>query len=125
MLNMKKYYQSLLSSSQELAEALGANGEILSAYPDEVTKFPVVIYEDNNQRDIEYSDNLPWGTGASVRIHIFTKAVAGFPTTYALGRIIADLFRADYWNCGINTELSENDNIKHRVMDFSREFYSR
>ena len=79
----------------------------------------------SNQRDIEYSDNLPWGTGASVRIHIFTKAVAGFPTTYALGRIIADLFRADYWNCGTNTELSENDNIKHRVMDFSREFYSR
>lgn len=123
MLNMKKYYQTLLSSSAELATALGEGGEILSAYPDEVTKFPVVIYEDNNQKDVEFSDNLPNGTSASVRIHIFTKAESGYPTTTTLGKIIHALFRADFWACGTNTELSEDDNVKHRVMDFSRDFY--
>lgn len=123
MLNMKKYYQTLLSSSSELAEALGEGGEILSAYPDEVTKFPIIIYEDSNQRDVAFSDNLPQGTSASVRIHIFTKAVSGYPTTTALGKIVHNIFRTDFWACGANTEISEDDNVKHRIMDFSRDFY--
>lgn len=123
MLNMKKYYQTLLSSSSELAALLGANGEILSAYPDEVIKFPVIIYEDSNQRDIAFSDNLPNGISASVRIHIFTKAISGYSTTTAFGDIIHKLFRDDFWTQTVNTELSEDDNVKHRIMDFSREFY--
>ena len=123
MLNMKKYYQTLLSSSSELAALLGQNGEILSAYPDEVTKFPVIIYEDSNQRDIAFSDNLPNGTSASVRIHIFTKALNGYSTTTAFGKVIHNLFRSDFWTQTANTELSEDDNVKHRIMDFSREFY--
>ena len=105
MLNMKKYYQTLLSSSSELAALLGEGGEILSAYPDEVTKFPVIIYEDSNQRDIAFSDNLPNGTSASVRIHIFTKALDGYSTTTAFGKVIHDLFRADFWTQTANTEL--------------------
>ena len=123
MLNMKKYYQTLLSSSSELASLLGQNGEILSAYPDEVTKFPVIIYEDSNQRDVAFSDNLPQGTAASVRIHIFTKAVSGYATTTTLGKIVHDIFRTDYWSCTANTEISEDNNVKHRIMDFTREFY--
>jgi hypothetical protein len=123
MLNLKKYYLTLLSSSTELATLLGENGAILSAYPDEVTKFPVIIYEDSNQRDLAFSDNLPQGTGARVRVHIYTKTVKDYPTTTALGDVIHKLFRSDYWTCEANTELSEDDNIKHRVMDFTREFY--
>ena len=125
MLNMKKYYLQLLSGSTELAELLGANGEILSAYPEEVEKFPLVIFEDVNQRDVEFSDNLPNGTSASVRIHIFTKALDGYPTTTTLGDVIHKLFRSEYWTCNGNAETQDvSDSVKHRVMDFSREFYS-
>lgn len=123
MLNMKKYYQTLLSSSTELAETLGTNGEIMSAYPDEVTVFPLVVYEDTNQKDVAFSDNLPQGTEASVRVHIFTKSLSGYATTTTLGSIIHELFRSDYWSCTANTEVVDDDNIKHRVMDFKRDFY--
>lgn len=125
MLNMKKYYLTLLSSSSDLATLLGQNGEILSAYPEEVTKFPLVVYEDSNQRDVAFSDNLPQGTAASVRIHIFTKVLTDYPTTSAIGNVIHDLFRGDFWTCTANTEINDvDDSVKHRIMDFTREFYS-
>lgn len=81
MLNLKKYYKTLLTSSTELETKLGKSGKILSAYPNEVKSFPLIVYEDTNQNDIEFSDNLPEATRAVVRIHIFTKTLTNYPTT--------------------------------------------
>lgn len=123
-MNLKKYYKDLLSGSAELTEIVG-EGKILSAYPQEVNIFPLVVYEDQNSRDVEFSDNLPEGTAASVRVHIFTKTLAGYPTTTAIGEAVRRLFRADYWTLGTNQETADvDDSIRHRVMDFTREFYS-
>lgn len=123
-MNLKKYYKDLLSGSAELTEILG-DGKILSAYPQEVNIFPLVVYEDQNSRDVEFSDNLPEGTAASVRVHIFTKTLEGYPTTTAIGEAVRRLFRADYWTLSTNQETADvDDSIRHRVMDFTREFYS-
>lgn len=123
-MNLKKYYKDLLTASSELITIIG-NNKIMSSYPQEVETFPLVIYEDLNSNDVAFSDNLPEGTRAQVRIHIFTKTLANYPTTTAIAEIIRNIFRSDFWACTMNQETNDvEDNIKHRVMDFSRAFYT-
>lgn len=129
MLNVKKYMFTLLTSDAELTELLG-EGHIVSAYPQEVKTFPLIVYEDSGQRDVEFSDNLPAGTDASVRIHIFSKTLTDYPTTLTdypttaeIGSLVHRIMRADFWACTLNTETSDvSDNIRHRIMDFKRAF---
>ena len=115
---------SLLSNNSALTELLG-DGKILSAYPQKVTVFPSVIFEDNDSSDIEFSDNLPNGTAAQVRIHVFSKTLKGYPKAETIAELIRSIFRANYWAMTNNTETPDvEDNIKHRILDFKREFYS-
>ena len=123
-MNLKKYYMTLLSASSELIALIGEN-RIVSAYPQEVTAFPLVIFEDMNSSDVAFSDNLPEGTSATVRIHIFSKTIKGYPKAEEIADIVRSIFRADYWAMLSNNETPDvNDNIKHRILDFKREFYS-
>lgn len=123
-MNLKKYYMSLLSGSSALISLIGEN-KILSAYPQEVKTFPLVVFEDTNSSDVAFSDNLPEGTSAQVRIHIFSKTLKGYPKAEEIAEIIREIFRIDYWSMTANIETPDvEDNIKHRVMDFKREFYS-
>lgn len=123
-MNLKKYYMTLLSGSESLVEILGS-GKIVSAYPQEVKTFPLVIFEDMNSSDVAFSDNLPEGTAAQVRIHIFSKTVKGYPKAEDIADIIRGIFRSDFWAMENNQETPDvEDNIKHRIMDFRREFYS-
>ena len=121
MLNVKGYMFTLLTSDAKLSELLG-EGHIVSAYPQEVKTFPLVVYEDSGQRDVEFSDNLPKGTDASVRIHIFSKTLTDYPTTAQIGNLVHKIMRADFWACTLNTETSDVDNIRHRIMNFKRAF---
>ncbi len=123
-MNLKKYYMSLLSNNSALTTILG-NGKILSAYPRKVTVFPTVIFEDNNSSDVAFSDNLPEGTSAQVRIHIFSKTVKGYPKAEDISEIIRSIFRDEFWAMTNNQDTPDvEDNTKHRIMDFRREFYS-
>ena len=123
-MNLKKYYMSLLSQNAELISLIGEN-RVLSAYPQEVTKFPIVIFEDMNSSDVAFSDNLPEGTSAQVRIHIFSKTVKNYPKVEDIAEVVRTIFRNDYWAMTSNNETPDvEDNIKHRIMDFKREFYS-
>jgi hypothetical protein len=123
MLNVKKYVRKILADSSDITALVPAT-KILSAYPDEVVNFPCIIYEEQGQNDVEFSDNLPYGTRARVRIHIFTKSLDGYATTTTIGKLIHSLFRIDYWTCTLNTEVQDTDeSVKHRIMDFTRSFY--
>ena len=123
-MNLKKYYMTLLSASSELIALIGEN-RIVSAYPQEVKTFPLVIFEDMNSSDVAFSDNLPEGTSATVRIHIFSKTIKGYPKAEEIADVVRSIFRADYWAMLSNNETPDvEDNIKHRILDFKREFYS-
>lgn len=123
-MNLKKYYMSLLSASSELIALIGEKN-ISASYPQEVKTFPLVVFEDINSNDVAFSDNLPEGTSALVRIHIFTKTVKGYPKAEAIAEVVRGIFRSDYWAMINNQETPDvEDCIKHRVMDFKREFYS-
>lgn len=123
-MNLKKYYMDLLSASLELKGLIGEN-KIVSAYPQEVKTFPLVIFEDLNSSDVAYSDNLPEGTSAQVRIHIFSKTIKGYPKAETIADVVRSIFRNDFWSMTGNNESPDvEDNIKHRILDFRREFYS-
>ena len=123
-MNLKKYYMDLLSASLELKELIGEN-KIVSAYPQEVKTFPLIIFEDMNSSDVAFSDNLPEGTSAQVRIHIFSKTIKGYPKAETIADVVRSIFRNDFWSMTGNNESPDvEDNIKHRILDFRREFYS-
>lgn len=123
-MNLKKYYMTLLSASSELIALIG-DKNIVSAYPQEVKTFPLVVFEDMNSSDVAFSDNLPEGTSATVRIHIFSKTIKGYPKAEEIADVVRSIFRADYWAMLSNNETPDvEDNIKHRILDFKREFYS-
>ena len=123
-MNLKKYYMTLLSASSELIALIGEN-KIVSAYPQEVKTFPLVVFEDVNSSDVAFSDNLPEGTSAQVRIHIFSKTIKNYPKAEAIADVVRNIFRSDFWTMTGNQETPDvEDNIKHRILDFKREFYS-
>lgn len=126
MINQKEYVLTLLKNSTELETILGKSGKIMNAYPNKIETFPLVIFEDMNQSDVEFYDNLPNATNCSIRIHIFTKVSGSkYPTTTEMGLIVHDIFRNDYWSCTANMETSDvDDSIRHRIMDFTRPFLS-
>ena len=126
MINQKEYVLTLLKNSIELETILGKSGKIMNAYPSKIETFPLVIFEDMNQSDVEFYDNLPNATNCSIRIHIFTKVSGNkYPTTTEVGLIVHDIFRNDYWSCTGNVETSDvDDSIRHRIMDFTRPFLS-
>lgn len=122
-MNLKKYYYSLLSNDSELVALIGNN--IVSAYPQEVKTFPLVIFEDTSSRDTEFSDNLPEGTDATVRIHIFTKTIKDYAKAEDIAEIVRRIFRDEFWTCTLNKETSDvQDNVKHRILDFTRAFFA-
>ena len=123
-MNLKKYYKSLLSGSSELTALIG-EGKSVSADPQEVKTFPLVVFEDMNSADVAFSDNLPEGTSAQVRIHIFSKTIKGYSKAEDIAEVVRSIFRSDFWAMTNNVETADvSDNIKHRVLDFKREFYS-
>ncbi len=123
-MNLKKYCKSLLSGSSELIALIGKN-KITATYPQDEKNFPLVAFEDMNSADVAFSDNLPEGTSAQVRIHVFSKTESGYPKAEDIAEVIRSIFREDFWAMTNNTGTPDvSDNIKHRVLDFRREFYS-
>ena len=124
-MNLKKYYRDLLTGSSALVSLLGSTDKIVASYPNEITTFPLVIYEDTNSSDVAFSDNLPEGTSATVRIHIFSKLIKNYAKVEDIAEIVRSVFRADYWAMTMNQDTADTeDNIRHRILDFKREFYS-
>jgi len=113
-----------LLSNEALTDLIGEN-KVMSAYPEEVNTFPLVIFEDTTSFDVAFSDNLPEGTSAQVRIHIFSKTLKTYKKVEEIAEVVHTIFRSDFWACTNNQEVADTtDNVKHRIMDFRREFYS-
>lgn len=121
MINAKKLYNTILSDSR--ISAIVKN--VFDAYPETVEKFPCIIYIDENQSDAEFADNLPLADSLAVQVHIFTKALTGYATTSTIGIVVADVMKENYFVCRNNREVQDvADNVRHRVMDFTRDIFS-
>lgn len=121
MINAKKLYNTILSDKR----IQDVTKNIFDAYPETVENFPCIIFLDDNQTDIEFADNLPLGDALSVQIHIFTKALSDYATTSAIGLVVAEVMKEQYFTCRNNREVPDvSDNVRHRVMYFTREVFS-
>ena len=121
MINAKKLYNTILNDSR-ITDMVK---DVLDAYPETVEKFPCIIFQDENQSDIEFADNLPLGDSIAVQVHIFTKALKDYATTSEIGLKVAEVMRENYFTCRNNREVEDvNDNVRHRVMYFTREVFS-
>lgn len=121
MINAKVIYNTILHDTRltSIVE------KVLDAYPNSITKFPCVIFLDDNQNDTEFADNEPLADNLSVQVHIFTKALSGYKTTTEIGLVVNTLMKENYFACTSNREVPDSvDNVRHRVMYFTRGFYS-
>ena len=122
MLAIKSWVYGKISGDAALVALLGDTSHISDAWPEVFTIFPMVIYQDDNQQDWEWSDNIPLGTSARIRVDIFTKT--DLPTTTAIGMEVSRIFRVNLFNCGSNGEVFDpTEGVRHRVMRFNRGFF--
>ena len=121
MINAKVIYNSILNDERitEYTE------NIFDAYPETVETFPCIIFQDDNQRDEEFADNLPTVDSLGVQIHIYTKALDGYSTTTEIGLVVAEVMKENWFVCTSNREVPDvEDNVRHRVMYFTRDVFS-
>ena len=115
MLNVGAFIYNLLTTSSALT-ALVSSSNILSSYPDAITIFPSVIFSDE-QRDIEFVDELPTASNSDVTIHVYVRD----DTPYTISNVVCNLMKSIYWSCVSNVDSPDPDTaVRHRVMRFTR-----
>jgi len=121
MLKSSAFYNTLLASDAALLALLGPGGKILNAWPQLVTAFPCVIFQDVNQADREFGDNAPTMSELRVQVDIFTKDAAGAPKSSDLGIAVANVFAKEFFYCPSNGEVPDDTvGVRHRRMVFTR-----
>jgi hypothetical protein len=122
MLPVKNKIYTMLTGDASLTLLLGGSDNIVSSWPEEILFFPVVIYQDENQSDSEFSDNKPTMSRIRYRIDVFTKSDS--VTTTEIGLEIARIMGDDFFTCVSNGEVQDiTEGVKHRVMRFGRELF--
>lgn len=117
MKNLNEIVYGILSGDEAIAGYVGDN--ILDAYPNMVENFPCIIFLDANQSDVEFADNKPLADEAEVEIHIFTKALDGFPTATEIGEAVYVAMNENYFVLTGGRGLSDPDpDVRHRIMNF-------
>lgn len=117
MKNLNEIVYGILSGDEAIAGYVGDN--ILDAYPNMVENFPCIIFLDANQSDVEFADNKPLADAAEVEIHIFTKALDGFPTATEIGEAVYVAMNENYFVLTGGRGLSDPDpDVRHRIMNF-------
>ena len=106
---------SLLSTTTAITDLVPTDN-IYSVWPDTVTQFPSIIFDDT-QNDINFQDNKPKGSHAVTKIDVFIKDDTPTPIATA----ICNAFRDAYWSCEYNELVPDPDaSIRHRSLRFSR-----
>jgi len=125
MINTKAKYYTLLTGNAALTTLIGGATHIANTHPEVITIFPFVAFTDDDQEDSLYADNAPHSSNVRMKIDIYTKINAGQPTTWDIGQLVYNIFKAQYFHCGTNGEVPDpTEGVKHRVMRFSREVIS-
>lgn len=121
MINAKIIINNLLNDER----ITNVVDNIMDFYPEEIETFPCIIFQENGQNDREFADNLPIADEVSYQIHIYTKALADYPTTSEIGLVVAQVMKENFFTCSNNREVPDvDDNVRHRVMEFRKSYLS-
>ncbi|MFA5137504.1 MAG: hypothetical protein WC489_09025 [Patescibacteria group bacterium] len=122
MLATKAWIYGKLSTDASVLSAFTDTDHVTDAYPEKVEVFPLLVFMDKNQADMEYGDNAPVMSAQSFEVHVFTKL--DLETTTNLSIPVYDLFRSLDFSCTMNGEVPDPvEGVRHRVMRFSRELF--
>lgn len=123
MINLKKEIYLILNC-EAVKNAVGEEN-IFAGYPEEIQTFPCICYTDDGQNDVEFADNLPNGSSGNITIHIYTKKLNGYMTSFEIGAIVFEEMRKNFWTCTNNFESPDVDNnVEHRIMNYRKDFLS-
>jgi hypothetical protein len=124
MLATKAWYWGKISTDAAILAQLGGITHLSDMRPEVISIFPMVILTDDGQNDREFADNKPKAVKVSIKVDIYTKAIAGAVTTSDIGINIARVLDSMYFTCIGNRETPEPlDSVRHRVMRFSRDLF--
>ena len=123
MINAKTIIYNLLQD--ERITDIVDDDYIMDFYPETIEKFPCIIFQESGQNDREFADNLPIADEVSYQIHIYTKALADYPTSSEIGLVVAQVMKENFFTCSNNREVPDvDDNVRHRVMEFRKSYLS-
>lgn len=115
MVNVKSKAYEILSD-ERITDIVN---DVFEGRPNTVENFPCVAFVDGGQEDLEYADNHSFSTEYRIEVHIFTKALEGYPTTSDVGSVIDDVMKENDFTCAMNIEAPDaDDSVRHRVMEY-------
>lgn len=122
MLATKAWIYGQVSAYAPLLTVVGSDDRVVDARPEIIESFPLVVLTDEDQRDTEYADNVPFGSMVRVKADIFTDMESA--TTTAIATPLCALFLSLGFHCSGNGEVPDpSPDVRHRVLRFSREVF--
>lgn len=110
-----------LSTDATLLSLVGSADNILASYPEKPNTFPLVIFRELDQVDVEFCDDLPIGSNSTYVVDVYVKEDT--PTPIAIA--VCNIFKGIYWACNYNSDVPDPDAlVRHRVMHFTRPLLS-
>ncbi len=110
MLDVKKYvYDALVAG-------MPGGTKIQYMYPNSFTSLPVITYQETNQRNAQFYDNMAWADESTIQIDVWAN-VSTSTLAKQVDAIMANLlFTRDF-----SSDVPEPDaKIFHRVMRYRR-----
>jgi hypothetical protein len=117
VLDVGTFFYSKLSTNSALLALLGTTGNIVSSYPATIETFPLVIFHEQEQREVEFVDDKPTASESTFVIDIYVKDDTPTPIAQA----ICNIFLPIYWANTYNADTPDpTTTARHRVLRFYR-----
>lgn len=118
MLDVKAYVYAALKNNTALVTALGSSDRIQFMYPNSFNVLPVVTYEEINNRNVAFYDNVPFADEATIQVDVWANT-----STTAIAKLIDNALLPLLFTRDFSSDVPEPDaKIFHRVMRYSRVF---
>ena len=118
MLDTKTFLYNALKNDATLVSVLGAASKIQFSYPNDFNALPIVTYEEINNRNVEFADNLPYADESTVQVDVWTNT-----GTTAIAKIIDTILLPLFYTREFGADVPEpNAKIFHKVLRYSRSF---
>ena len=117
MFDTGAFVYTKLSTDSTLLSLVGSTDHIIASYPETITVFPLVIFRELDQHDVEFCDDLPIGSNSTYVVDVYVKEDTPTPISIA----VCNIFKGIYWACNYNSDVPDPDAlVRHRVMHFTR-----
>jgi hypothetical protein len=117
MFDVNTWVYGKMSVDAGILAIIGDASHILNARPDVLTVFPLVIYSEQNQPDVEFVDDVPVGVESTIIVDVYVDN----GSSSLLAQAVCDLFKTLRWACVFNSEIPDPvQNVRHRTLRFYR-----